>query len=312
MKEGIPFLKPTFYPTFAPMFSRLQKKWKVSGLQLLLILCTFALGGSLCGYLTRLIIQPMNIDNALLYGTLYFVLLTLLWPMCVLTISIPLGQFIFFRNYLRKMGTRFGLVKSTEEKHPDKFIHLAIFASGAGSNALKLMEYFHNHPRIKITLLVSNKPGAGALHHAANHGINSLIIEKERFFSGDTYLPELQSAGIDFIVLAGFLWKIPPALIKAYPQRIVNLHPALLPKYGGKGMYGKHVHEKVLASGDEESGITIHFVDEQYDHGATIFQAICPVEKDDTPETLAAKIHQLEHKHLPAVVENVVLDSLAD
>ena len=294
------------------MFGKLQQKWKVGGWQLTLILCTFALGGSLCGYFTRLIIQPLGIENAFLYGTLYFVLLTLLWPVCVLTISIPLGQFAFFKNYLTKMGRRFGLVKSPESADSDPHIHIAVFASGAGSNALRLMEHFANHPVIKISLLVSNKAGAGALHHASNHGISTLIIEKERFFRGDTYLPELESAGIDFIVLAGFLWKIPPALIQAYPQRMVNLHPALLPKYGGKGMYGKHVHEAVIASGDEESGITIHFVDEQYDHGATIFQAMCPVATGETPDTLAAKIHQLEHKHLPAVVEDVVMESLGE
>jgi len=294
------------------MFSRLQQKWKVTGWQLTLILCTFALGGSLCGYFTRLLIQPIGIDNAFLYGTLYFILLTLLWPLCVLTISIPLGQYPFFRNYLRKMGSRFGLGKLPAEQPEHDHVNIAIFASGAGSNALRLMEHFASHPQIKIALLVSNKHGAGALHHASNHGISTLIIEKERFFRGDTYLPELESAGIDFIVLAGFLWKIPPALIKAYPQQIVNLHPALLPKYGGKGMYGKHVHEAVIASGDEETGITIHFVDEQYDHGATIFQAMCPVATGETPDSLAAKIHQLEHKHLPQVVEKVVMESLGE
>jgi formyltetrahydrofolate-dependent phosphoribosylglycinamide formyltransferase len=232
----------------------------------------------------------------------------------VLTISIPLGQYSFFRNYLRKMGSRFGIGKAPAQQteHEHDHVNIAIFASGTGSNALRLMEHFASHPQIKIALLVSNKHGAGALHHASNHGISTLIIEKERFFRGDTYLPELESAGIDFIVLAGFLWKIPPALIKAYPQKIVNLHPALLPKYGGKGMYGKYVHEAVLAAREEESGITIHFVDEQYDHGATIFQAMCPVEKEDTPETLAAKIHQLEHRHLPAIVENVVMESLGE
>jgi formyltetrahydrofolate-dependent phosphoribosylglycinamide formyltransferase len=292
------------------MFEKLQQKWKVSGWQLTLILCTFAFGGSICGYFTRLIIQPLAIENAFLYGTLYFILLTLLWPLCVITISIPLGQFAFFKSYLHKMGSRFGLGKVSNQPAPDDPIHIAIFASGAGSNALRLMEHFANHQHIKISLLVSNKAGAGALHHASNHGISTLIIEKERFFQGDCYLPELKSAGIDFIVLAGFLWKIPSALIQAYPQQIVNLHPALLPKYGGKGMYGRHVHEAVLAAGEEESGITIHFVDEHYDHGATIFQAICPVVKEDTPETLAAKIHQLEHKHLPQVVENVVLNGL--
>ncbi len=291
------------------MFSRLQQKWKVSGWQLTLILCTFALGGSFDGYLTKLIIKPLSIENNFLEGALYFITLTLLWPLCVIIISIPFGQFSFFRNYLRKIGSRFGLSKTPIEDPADDQVHVAIFASGAGSNALRLMEYFANHPQIKISLLVSNKPGAGALHHASNHGISTLIIEKERFFRGDTYLPELESAGIDFIVLAGFLWKIPSALIRAFPQRIVNLHPALLPKYGGKGMYGKHVHEAVIAAGDEESGITIHFVDEQYDHGATIFQAMCPVTREDTPETLAEKIHQLEHKHLPQVVENVIMES---
>jgi phosphoribosylglycinamide formyltransferase 1 len=198
--------------------------------------------------------------------------------------------------------------KKEPEAEPG-IVHIAIFASGAGSNALKLMEHFKQHAHIKISLLVSNKPGAGALHHASNHGISTLVIEKERFFRGDTYLPELESAGIDFIVLAGFLWKIPSALIKAYPQRIVNIHPALLPKYGGKGMYGQHVHAAVIAAGETESGITIHFVDEQYDHGATIFQAMCTVEKTDTPDALAAKIHALEHKHFSSVVEQVVMET---
>ncbi len=305
-------INPEFYATFAPMFNRLQQKWKVSGWQLTLILCTFALGGSLCGYFTRLIIQPIGIENAFLYGTCYFILLTLLWPLCVLTISIPLGQYSFFRNYLRKMAGRFGIGKPPAPQPVHHLINIAIFASGAGSNARRMMEHFSGHKHIKIALLVSNKPGAGALHHASNHGVSTLIIEKERFFRGDTYLPELESAGIDFIVLAGFLWKIPPALVQAYPQRIINLHPALLPKYGGKGMYGHHVHEAVINAGETESGITIHFVDEQYDHGAIIFQAMCPVEPGDTPDSLAARIHELEHKHLPPTVEQVVMDELAE
>lgn len=207
------------------------------------------------------------------------------------------------------MGSRFGLVKERNTTTGYENIHIAIFASGTGSNALRLMEYFHNHPRINISLLVSNKTGAGALHHASNKGVSTLILEKERFFGEDAYVPELQSLGIDFIVLAGFLWKIPSALIEAFPQRIVNLHPALLPRHGGKGMYGRHVHEAVLASGDKESGITIHFVDEHYDHGAVIFQAMCPVEPGETPDALAAKIHALEYKHLPKVVEQVVLEA---
>jgi formyltetrahydrofolate-dependent phosphoribosylglycinamide formyltransferase len=293
------------------MLDRLQKKWKVSGLQLILILCTFALGGSLCGYLTRLLIEPMHIENALLYGTLYFVILTLLWPLCVLVVSIPFGQFAFFRNYLRKIASRLALNKQEhiEEEGDDDMIPIAIFASGSGSNALKMMEYFKDHPKIKIVLLVSNKPGAGALHHAANFGISTLIIEKEAFLKGDAYLPELESAGIQFIILAGFLWKIPGALIKAFPQKIINIHPALLPDYGGKGMYGLHVHKAVLEAGESESGITIHFVDDHYDNGATIFQAFCSVQPNDTPETLAVRVLALEHAHFPKVAEQIILDA---
>jgi phosphoribosylglycinamide formyltransferase-1 len=134
-----------------------------------------------------------------------------------------------------------------------------------------------------------------------------LLIEKDRFFAGDAYVPLLQSKKIDFIVLAGFLWKIPQTLISAYPNSIINIHPALLPKYGGKGMYGIHVHAAVLQSGDAQSGITIHYVDEQYDNGDVIFQETCPVLPTDTPESLAMKIHKLEHQHFPRVIEQVAL-----
>jgi formyltetrahydrofolate-dependent phosphoribosylglycinamide formyltransferase len=289
------------------MFGRLQQKWKVTGVQLTLILCTFALGGSLCGFFTREILGLFTIQQPFLYGTLYFIILTLLWPVCVLLISIPLGQFRFFRNYLRKMGSKLGLGSApAASSESDAHIHLAIFASGTGSNARKIMEHFKGHPRIKISMLVSNKPGAGALHHAADFGVSTLIISREQFLKGDAYVPELQAAGIDYIVLAGFLWKIPPTLIAAYPNHIVNIHPALLPKYGGKGMYGHFVHEAVIAAGETESGITIHLVDEQYDHGAHLFQAKCPVLPGDTPDDLAARIHQLEHQYFAGVIEDWV------
>ena len=290
------------------MFKRLQEKWHVGGGQLLLILCTFAIGGSMCGWMTRQIITPLHIESSFLYGTLYFLILTLLWPLCVIVVSIPFGQFRFFKNYLRKMGQKLGIGRSAALSSDPDHIHIAIFASGTGSNARKMMEHFREHPKVKVSLLVSNKPGAGALHHAADFGISTLLIEKERFFRGDAYLEELEAAAIDFIVLAGFLWKIPSRLIAAYPNRIINIHPALLPNYGGKGMYGKHVHEAVINNGDAESGITIHFVDEQYDHGATIFQAMCPVLPTDTADDLAARIHELEHAHFSQVVENVILN----
>lgn len=188
---------------------------------------------------------------------------------------------------------------------------IAIFASGAGSNAQKIIDHFRDSDRINVSLVVCNKPGAGVLQIAAKEEIPSLVIEKEKFFRGNAYTDELQEAGIDFIILAGFLWKIPAALIRAYPGKIVNIHPALLPAYGGKGMYGHHVHQAVIDHQEKESGITIHYVDEQYDHGDIIFQAKCPVLESDTADSLAGRIHQLEHQHYPAVIEQL-LQSPAD
>lgn len=190
---------------------------------------------------------------------------------------------------------------------------IAIFASGAGSNAQKIIEYLSPNPSpkgegnklitlIQVALIVCNKPGAGVLHIAEQYGIPTLVIDKEKFFRGNAYADELKAAGIDFIVLAGFLWKVPPALIQAFPKKIVNIHPALLPKYGGKGMYGHHVHRAVIDNYEKESGITIHYVDELYDHGDIIFQVSCPVLETDTPETLAQRIHALEHEHYPKVI----------
>jgi formyltetrahydrofolate-dependent phosphoribosylglycinamide formyltransferase len=290
------------------MLNRLQKKWKVSGWQLVLVLGTFALGGSLCGYITRELLRQFTIENDFIFGTLYFLCLTILWPFSVLLISIPLGQYRFFSNYLQRIRNRLGM--SIKQDKGQTSVTIAIFASGSGSNARKIMERFQKHPLIKVGLLVSNKPGAGALHHAADFGISTLIIEKEQFFRGDAYLPELEAAGIDYVILAGFLWKIPSALVAAYPHRMINIHPALLPKYGGKGMYGKFVHKAVIAAGDNESGITIHFVDEHYDHGATIFQAKCPVYATDTPDSLAERIHELEHTHFAAVIEKVITEAV--
>lgn len=188
---------------------------------------------------------------------------------------------------------------------------LAVFASGAGSNALKIIQYFRNQPGIIISLVVCNKPGAGVLKIAENEGVETLMLEKERFFRGDGFVPVLKEKNIDFIILAGFLWKIPISLIKAFPSRIINIHPALLPKYGGKGMYGNFVHEAVLNAEETKSGITIHLVDEQYDHGDHLFQISIPVLPGDTPETLANRIHVLEHEHYPVQIEKFIKMSTA-
>ena len=187
--------------------------------------------------------------------------------------------------------------------------HLAIFASGTGSNAQQIINHFRHSPSVRVSLIVCNKPGAGVLQIADKEGIPSLLIDRETFFRGHHYLPELQQTGINFIVLAGFLWKIPHALIEAYPRKIVNIHPALLPKYGGKGMYGSFVHEAVVAAQEPESGITIHYVDEHYDHGDVIFQARCPITPADDAASLSQKIHALEHQYYPKVIEDVLKNS---
>jgi phosphoribosylglycinamide formyltransferase-1 len=187
-------------------------------------------------------------------------------------------------------------------------LKIAIFASGAGTNAGRIIHYFHGEGKrvagrpVEIALIVCNKRGVGVLEIAAEAGIPSLIIEREEFFRGSHYLEELRKANIEFLVLAGFLWKIPPELIRAYPGRIINIHPALLPAFGGKGMYGRAVHQAVLDAGQQESGISIHEVDEIYDHGEIIFQARCPVSAADNPDSLAQKIHALEHAHYPAII----------
>ncbi|WP_315818868.1 phosphoribosylglycinamide formyltransferase [Paraflavitalea speifideaquila] len=250
----------------------------------------------------------------------------------MILLSIPFGQFTFFRNYLKKMGRRITgkntgdsiqhteyriqlTLKSADDNsqqpvtgnHPPA-TRIALFASGAGSNAQKIIDYFRNSQAVTIALVVCNKPGAGVIHIAEKEHIPVLLIEKETFFRGNGYLDALQAAGIDFIVLAGFLWKVPATLTAAYPNKIVNIHPALLPRYGGKGMYGMHVHEAVIAAGDAESGITIHFVDNVYDNGAILFQATCAINPGDTPADLAQKVHQLEHAHYPRIIEQVIRD----
>jgi|SRR5450432_59073 len=193
----------------------------------------------------------------------------------------------------------------TEELKP---IRLAIFASGQGTNAREIIRYFKERQllvlgqQVEISLIICNKPAAGVLDIAAQAGIPSIVINREKFFRGSHYLEEFKTRDISFIVLAGFLWKIPSELIAAFPDRILNIHPALLPKYGGKGMFGMAVHEAVVAARDRESGITIHYVDEQYDHGRIFFQASFNLSPDETANSLAEKIHQLEHKYYPAQI----------
>ncbi|MDW7695317.1 phosphoribosylglycinamide formyltransferase [Flammeovirgaceae bacterium SG7u.111] len=186
-----------------------------------------------------------------------------------------------------------------------KEIHIAIFASGTGSNAVNIINYFGKEPNIRFTVL-SNNPKAPVLEKAQALGIDTLVFNRKEFNEQQVVLEYLKSVDTELIILAGFLWLVPEYLVKAYPKKIINIHPALLPNYGGKGMYGLKVHKAVIEAGDKESGITIHFVDEIYDHGDVIVQEKCSISDDDTPETLVQKIHALEHEHFPKVIENII------
>lgn len=187
----------------------------------------------------------------------------------------------------------------------DRQKNIIIFASGAGSNAQKIIDYFKENFLIKIALIVCNNPKAGVITIAAKENIPVLLIEKN-LFRETGYLSEIKKYKPDLIVLAGFLWKIPEILITGFHQKIINIHPALLPAHGGKGMYGNAVHAAVVAAKENESGITIHYVDEKYDHGKTIFQASCSVTENDTAESLAEKIHQLEHEYYPKTIDKLL------
>ena len=183
---------------------------------------------------------------------------------------------------------------------------IAIFASGSGSNAENIINYFKNDTENVVKIVFCNKPNAYVLERAKRLNVPTFVFGREDFYHSDMVLNELKRLDIDMIVLAGFLWKVPDAIIEAYRERVVNIHPALLPSYGGKGMYGMKVHESVIAAGEKESGITIHYVNDHYDEGATIFQARCEITPEDTPDTLAEKVHALEYEHFPRVIKEVL------
>ena len=184
--------------------------------------------------------------------------------------------------------------------------NVAIFASGEGTNAQTIIDYFKSSQKIKIALVVSNKSTANVLNRAKNNNITTLIIDKHSFCETNDVIDVLKKTNIDLIVLAGFLWMIPENLVKAFPNKIVNIHPALLPKFGGKGMSGMNVHKAVVEAKEKESGISIHFVNEKYDEGKIIAQHKCEVDENDTADTLAEKIHRLEYNHFPKTIEELL------
>lgn len=185
-----------------------------------------------------------------------------------------------------------------------------MFASGSGTNAEEIFKYFKHHPSIEVVLLLSNNPDAYALQRAKKHGIQSSVFNRKEFTDGTVIPSLLKKKSVTHIVLAGFLWLLPEYLLRSFPDRIINIHPALLPKYGGKGMYGSKVHEAVKASGELETGITIHLVNDRYDEGRILFQGRCSIGENFTPEEIAACVHKLEHEHYPRVIEKWLLNQL--
>jgi phosphoribosylglycinamide formyltransferase 1 len=184
--------------------------------------------------------------------------------------------------------------------------NIAIFASGSGTNARNIAEYFNHSELVRVSLILSNRPDAFVLERARILKIPSVVFTRKDFYESDDIVDVLLENEIDLIVLAGFLWLIPENLLKAFPGRIINIHPALLPKYGGKGMYGEKVHEAVILSGDKSTGISIHYVNDHYDEGVIIFQDSFEIQPDDTAESIAKKVHALEYQHFPRVIEEVV------
>ncbi len=187
--------------------------------------------------------------------------------------------------------------------------NIAVLASGTGSNTQKIISYFANRDSAKVSLIICNKSEAGVLQIADEKGIPSIVIKRKELVNHDYVLSVLKDYQIDWIILAGFLLKIPEFLVTAFPNHIINIHPALLPKFGGKGMYGAHVHKAVIEAKEKESGITIHFVNKEYDKGKIILQKKCSVSPDETPETLAEKIHQLEHQWFAKTIEKAILET---
>ena len=197
------------------------------------------------------------------------------------------------------MSLYYNLKRTTVKK-------IAILASGSGSNAENIANYFKGSDYAEVSFIIANNPDAYVIERAKRLDIEYAVVTKAQFMEADSIIDMFKERDIDFVVLAGFLLLVPAKLIQAYPGRIVNIHPALLPKHGGKGMYGDRVHKAVVESGDTESGITIHLIDEQYDKGTTFFQAKCPVLPTDTPDDVAAKVHALEYEHFPHVIEEIL------
>ncbi len=281
------------------MLKKLGQRWGVNNRQLFLILCTFAVTGTFTAWVSRGITGWLDIDKfSVAWWLLKIGVLLIGYQLFILFFGFCFGQFSFFWKYEQKILARIGILKKKE------LTRIAIFASGEGSNTRNIINQLHKK-EIEVGIVISNKPSAKVLDVARQSGIGTYIITREENDSG-TILHILQENKTAFIVLAGYLWPLSLPVIKAYPGKILNIHPALLPQYGGKGMYGSRVHQAVINNKEKESGISIHLVDEIYDNGEVIFQDRCPVLETDTAQTLADKIHELEHLHYPSVILSLI------
>ncbi len=283
------------------MLKKLQRKWNVNARDFFWIMICFAVTGTTTAWVSKAITSWIEVSKfSFAWWALKIGVLLIGYQVFLLFFGFCFGRFWFFWKYEKKLLIRLGILpKETKQTR------LAIFASGAGSNAKKIIEHFQNHPHIKVSLVVCNKQEAGVLNIARDHNIEALVIKKADLLNG--LLPtRLKEKEINWIILAGFLLKIPADIIKAYPNKIINIHPALLPAYGGEGMYGKRVHDAVLANKESQSGISIHYVDDIYDHGEIIARHYCPVDENETPESLATKIHALEHQHFATTIETLI------
>ena len=295
---------------FCNMFKKLQQKWGVNGINMALIITTFALGGSACARIAGQLLKIASLEKNTIWWVIYVLLVTILWPICVILISFPLGQFTFFKNYLFRIWSKMSGKKAEKHQNKSDFAKkktkIAIFASGKGSNADNIISYFKLNHIAGVALIVSDNAAAGVLEIAKKNSIPVMVLSKEDRLNYTSCIEYLHKNDIDFIVLAGYLKKIPGTLISQFPNKIINIHPALLPKYGGKGMYGAKVHQAVIENNEKESGITIHFVDEIYDHGKIIFQEKCEIDTGESIESLATKVHNLEYEHFPRIIAEVI------
>jgi formyltetrahydrofolate-dependent phosphoribosylglycinamide formyltransferase len=281
------------------MLGKLKEKWKVGNRQLLLILIVFAFTGSTTAWMTKYIAGWLGWEAGSIEGRISKIFFLIIgYQVLLLSYGFLFGQFAFFWRFEKKLLQRLRILPRSEPE-----INIAVFASGKGSNFENLLNHFKKHPTIRVNLLICNKIGAGAMEIADKQQVRSVLINFSETEGIKRLASELQKSQVGFLVLAGFLKKLPPEIISLYRGRILNIHPALLPAYGGRGMYGRNVHEAVLKAGEKESGISIHEVDEHYDNGKIIFQANCSIDPEETAESLAAKIHALEQKHFPEQVE---------